>query len=204
MKMENSRHMTLRQKLLKQFYPALIWANRITGRRSVVKKNEGLVLPQKSIYALSVKLNDGSVLEMEKFRGNKLLIVNTASNCGYTAQYKELQTLYERYKGSLAVIAFPANDFKDQEKGNDMEIASFCRSEFGVRFPVASKSSVKKNQNQNKIFTWLTNKTWNGWNDREPNWNFSKYLVNEEGILTHYFDPGISPLGVEITEALHL
>ena len=130
------------------------------------------------------------------------MIVNTASNCGYTNQYQELQKLYQTAKENLEIIAFPANDFKEQEKGNDDEIAKFCSINYGVQFPIAKKSSVTKNEDQNNIFSWLTNKQQNGWNDYQPHWNFSKYLINEEGILTHYFHPAISPLSEEVFEAI--
>ena len=124
------------------------------------------------------------------------MLVNTASNCGYTAQYKELEELYEKYKNQLVIIGFPANDFKEQEKGSDEEIAQFCRVNYGISFPLSKKSVVIKSPEQNPVFRWLTDKSRNGWNDKPPTWNFSKYLVNEEGTLTHYFDPAIPPSGI--------
>jgi glutathione peroxidase len=160
------------------------------------------VVPPVSFYDLFTALNNGNELSFENLRGKKVLITNTASNCGYTNQYSELQRLYAKYKGKLIVLAFPSNDFKEQEKGSDEEIAQFCQVNFGVSFPLAKKSVVIKNAGQNKVFEWLTHKEFNGWNDQQPSWNFSKYLVNENGHLTHYFDPAVSPLSKEVINAI--
>jgi glutathione peroxidase len=100
------------------------------------------------------------------------------------------------------VIAFPANDFHEQEKGSDEEIGKSCKVNFGVTFPIALKSSVIKGNDQQKVFHWLTDKTKNGWNNKPPSWNFSKYLISEEGLLMNYFDPAISPLSEEILKAI--
>lgn len=139
---------------------------------------------------------------MQSLQGKKILLVNTASNCGYTGQYSELQQLSEQYADKLAVIGFPANDFKEQEKDGDDAIAQFCQVNFGVQFPLARKSSVVKGLQQNAVFAWLSNKQQNGWNDQAPSWNFSKYLIDESGTLTHYFGPAVSPLSKEVTNAL--
>lgn len=140
-------------------------------------------------------------MQFASLKGKKVLLVNTASDCGYTNQYEDLQKLYEQSNGKLMIIAFPANDFKEQEKGDDSQIAAFCKINFGVTFPVAKKSSVK-GHNKNNVFDWLSDKNKNGWNNKQPSWNFSKYLVDERGVLTHYFDPAISPDSKEIMEAL--
>jgi len=102
----------------------------------------------------------------------------------------------------LVIIGFPANDFKEQEKGDDEEIAAFCKINYGVTFPLAKKSSVISGPSQNIIFHWLSHAKENGWLNRQPTWNFSKYLVNEEGVLTHYFDPGVSPLSDDVLKAV--
>ncbi len=130
------------------------------------------------------------------------MFVNTASDCGYTGQYEELKKLDEQAGNKVKIIAFPANDFKEQEKGTDEEIQQFCFINFGVDFPLAKKSVVIKSPQQNKVYQWLTNKNKNGWNEQQPRWNFSKYLVNENGALTHYFDATISPLSVEIMKSI--
>ena len=194
--------MTVRQTVLKAVYPLWMSLNRLLGKRSKVLVNKKNIQPFQSFYSLSVQLNNGSFLSFDSLRGRKLLLVNTASDCGYTNQYSDLQKLYEKYDDKLTVIAFPANDFQQQEKGSDEEIGNFCKINFGVTFPVALKSSAVKGNGQQKVFQWLTDKTKNGWNNKPPSWNFSKYLINEEGVLTNYFDPAISPLSEEVLKAI--
>jgi len=194
--------MTVRQTVLKAVYPLWMSLNRLLGKRSKVLVNKKNIQPFQSFYSLSVQLNNGSLLSFDSLRGRKLLLVNTASDCGYTNQYSDLQKLYEKYDDKLTVIAFPANDFQQQEKGSDEEIGDFCKINFGVTFPVALKSSAVKGNGQQKVFQWLTDKTKNGWNNKPPSWNFSKYLINEEGVLTNYFDPAISPLSEEVLKAI--
>lgn len=194
--------MTARQTVLKMIYPLWMFFNKLTGRKAKTLTNKKRVQAHQSFYNLSVPLNNGTILLFNSLRGKKLLLVNTASDCGYTNQYSDLQKLYETYPGKLIVIAFPANDFKEQEKGNDEEIKEFCKKNYGITFPIALKSTVKKGNDQQKVFQWLTDKTKNGWNDKQPSWNFSKYLINEEGILINYFDAAISPLSEEVKKAI--
>lgn len=195
--------MNLRQKVLKAVYPAIIALGKLTRRRSTTLTNDGNTpSAQISFYDLAAELNNGQQLPFNSLKGKKVLLVNTASNCGFTAQYDDLQKLYGQHKDKLVIIGFPANDFKEQEKGSDADIAEFCRINFGVSFPLAKKSTVVKGNDQNKIFQWLTNKNLNGWNDQQPSWNFSKYLVNEQGVLTHYFDPAVSPVSAQVIEAV--
>ncbi|MGZ8509664.1 MAG: glutathione peroxidase [Chitinophagaceae bacterium] len=196
--------MTYRQKVLKAAYPALMWFNKITGKKAKVMENSEGVTTLRSLHNLSVHLNDGSELPLGTFKGKKVLLVNTASNCGYTNQYDDLQKLYEGNKDKLMILAFPANDFKEQEKGTDNEIAEFCRVNYGITFPLAAKSSVIKGNEQNEIFQWLSDETLNGWNDQEPTWNFCKYLLDEDGKLIKFFDTGVSPLSDEVKEAIEL
>lgn len=198
----NTKNMTIRQKVLKAVYPAFTWWNRLTGSNSKVFINNKPTLPPQSLYNLTMTMNNGSQVPLSSYRGKKILLVNTASNCGYTDQYDALQKLFEEHKDKLVVIGFPANDFKHQEKGTDDEIAEFCRINFGVSFPLARKSTVVPGPGQNPVFQWLTDKNKNGWTNKKPSWNFSKYLVNEEGVLIGYFDPSILPTGKEITNAL--
>jgi glutathione peroxidase len=194
--------MTLRQSLLKFAYPLWMLFAKATKRHASVAHNKNLQLPVKPIYDLQVFLNDGSALSLQNLTGRKILFVNTASDCGYTGQYEALQKLYERYKGRLEIIAFPCNDFKEQEKSTDNVIQEFCSVNFNIKFPIAIKSSVKKIRGQNEVFQWLTNKTLNGWSDQEPEWNFSKYILNEEGVLTAYFGPSISPMDKLVIRAI--
>lgn len=198
----NSRKMNARQKVLKAIYPLWMGWNKLTNKRSQVVEQHQADSSAHSFYSLSASLNDGSSLKFEALRGKKVLLVNTASDCGYTNQYEDLQSLHEKFQDKLVVIGFPANDFKEQEKGSDEEIAAFCKQNFGVSFPLAKKSTVIKTTGQNEVFSWLTHSEKNGWNDRPPSWNFSKYLVDENGRLTHYFDPAVSPVSDQIKKAI--
>lgn len=193
---------TIRQRFLRIVYPFWILITKLTGKNNSVIHNGKAVLPAQSLYTLSVQLNNGRTESLQQWKGKKLLLVNTASDCGYTAQYADLQKLWERYKHDLIVLGFPANDFKDQERGSDEAIAQFCQRNFGVTFPLAKKSRVIKGPDQHPVFQWLTDKAKNGWNDRPPVWNFSKYLVNEQGMLTHYFEPSVSPLHESVVNAV--
>lgn len=196
----NSINMNGKQKIAKALYPVLMGVSKLFGGKE--KSNTNVVAPPVSFYNLQTVKNDGKEMSFENLKGKKILIVNTASDCGYTAQYDDLQKLYEQYKDKLVIIGFPANDFKEQEKGSDEDIAQFCKVNFGVTFPLAKKSSVIKSPDQNTVFEWLSNKNKNGWNDQQPTWNFSKYLINENGVLMNYFDPSISPLSKDVTEAI--
>jgi|SRR5436190_3055334 glutathione peroxidase len=198
----NSRKMTYRQKVLKAIYPAWMWYNRVAGKKTKVITNDKSTAHTQSLYDLSVGLNNGQTIKLDSLKGKKILIVNTASNCGYTNQYKDLEGLYERYRDKLVVIGFPANDFKEQEKGSDEQIAEFCKLNYGISFPLAKKSTVIPGPQQNDVFKWLTDKTKNGWNEKSPSWNFSKYLVDEKGELVKYFDPAVSPLSNEVINAI--
>lgn len=198
----NSKNMTIKQKVLKAVYPAFTWLGKLTGHNAKVFTNENSSMPVQSIYDLSVTLNNGEIVELSKYKGRKLLLVNTASDCGYTNQYAELEELYKENQNKLVVIGFPANDFKQQEKKTDEEIAQFCKLNYGVSFPLAKKSNVIPGKEQNPVFQWLTDKSKNGWTSKKPSWNFSKYLVDENGVLTNYFDPAISPTGKEIMDAV--
>lgn len=194
----NSTNMTIRQKLLKAVYPVFM---RLQGKSGKVLANEHKA-PNFSFYSLKGTLSNGSAYDFSQLKGKKVLIVNTASDCGYTGQYDELQQLYKRFENKLVILGFPANDFKEQEKGNDEEIAQFCKVNFGVTFPLMKKSSVVKSNQQNEVYQWLSDAAKNGWNDKSPSWNFSKYLIDENGILTHYFDPAVSPLSEQVVNEI--
>lgn len=197
----NSKDMTVRQKVLKAIYPAYMWFTKVRGKNVLQLKNVEKT-PPISFYSLRGILNNGDTLNFESLKGKKVMLVNTASDCGYTDQYDALQKLYEMNKDSLVVIGFPANDFKEQEKRTDEEIAQFCRKNFGVTFPLMKKSVVKKTPEQNDIFKWLTDSSQNGWNTKQPSWNFAKYVVNENGVLTNYFGSSVSPMSKEVNEAI--
>ena len=194
--------MNVRQKILKRIYPLFVVYERLKGRGRKLSQEKSVHSIQ-PFYSLKAQLINGKEFSFEELRGKKVLLVNTASNCGYTNQYAELQKLYQRSNEDLQIIAFPSNDFKEQEKGSDEEIEKFCSTNFGISFLLAKKSQVIKGSGQNIVFEWLTNKTLNGWNDQQPSWNFAKYLVDEEGNLTYYFDPAVSPLSEEVIRAVH-
>lgn len=197
----NSVNMTAKQKILKAFYPAFIWLQQKSGKGHVISA-EMKTEPPVSFYSLSATAINGSMFNFKDLKGKKVLIVNTASNCGYTGQYEELEKLFSSNKDRLQVIGFPSNDFKEQEKGDNGEIEQFCKLNFGISFPLMQKSRVKKGNLQNQVFEWLTNASKNGWNNRQPEWNFSKFLVDENGHLVRYFPPAVSPLSKEMTNAL--
>lgn len=196
----NSTNMTYRQKVLKAVYPAFMWFTKLTGTNT--KALSGHKQAPVSFYSLTATLNNGDLLDFASFKGKKVMLVNTASDCGYTGQYADLEKLANDYSGKLVVIGFPANDFKEQEKGSDEEIAQFCKANFGISFPLVKKTTVIKSPGQHPVFQWLTDSTKNGWNNKPPSWNFSKYIVNEEGILTNYFGPSVSPGSRDIIEAI--
>jgi glutathione peroxidase len=154
-----------------------------------------------SIHTFSVKALDGSTINFADFKGKKILIVNTASECGYTPQYKDLQALYEKYKEKLVVVGFPANNFMSQEPGSATEIKSFCEKNYGVTFPMADKISVK-GDDMAPIYQWLTQKEKNGVLDATIKWNFNKFLLNEKGEILAKFDSGVNPMSEEIVGKL--
>ena len=192
--------MTLKQKLLKKLYPLFSTVTRLMGKN--IRNIKSNIMAPSSFYDLQATLNNGAQFSFSELRGKKVLLVNTASECGYTRQYDDLQKLHEKYKDTMVVIGFPANDFGEQEKGSDQDIESFCRINYGVNFRLAKKSTVIKIPGQNPVYNWLTDESKNGWNDMAPTWNFCKYLVDESGNLIHFFEASIEPLGKEITAAV--
>lgn len=154
-----------------------------------------------SVHNFSVKALDGGTINFADFKGKKVLIVNTASACGYTPQYKDLETLYEKYKSKLVIVGFPANNFGAQEPGTNSEIKTFCQKNYGVTFPMAEKISVKGDDTA-PIYQWLTHKSQNGVLDAEIKWNFNKFLLDENGHIIAKFDSKVTPMSEEITGKL--
>lgn len=153
---------------------------------------------QKSFYDFTVTDINGKSFSTSSLKGKKVMIVNVASKCGYTPQYEELQKLYDRYKDkNFVIVAFPANNFGNQEPGTNAEIKEFCRVNYGVTFPMMEKISVK-GEDQAPIYKWLTQKSENGVIDQEVTWNFQKYLIDENGKLSAVYLPKISPLDEKI------
>ena len=197
----NQPQMSFRQKILRTIYPALMWVTRLSGKNTTVLMRSGID-PRNSLYDLSIQTVSGDSLPLANFRGKYLLIVNTASDCGYTAQYAELQQLYAQYGDKLTIIGVPSNEFKEQEKGTATDIENFCKRNYGVTFILLEKSIVKKDAEQHPVYQWLTDSQKNGWNTQGPSWNFSKYLIDEQGRLTHYMDPSVSPLDTRVVRAI--
>jgi glutathione peroxidase len=159
------------------------------------------LIKAKSIYDFKVDGLSGGTIDFSTFKGKKILVVNTASKCGFTPQYEYLQKLYEQYKDKLVIVGFPANNFGNQEPGTNDAIKAFCTKNYGVTFPMAAKVSVKGNDIA-PIFKWLTNKAENGVLDAEIKWNFTKFLLDENGALIAKFDSNVSPMSDEIVKYL--
>ena len=154
-------------------------------------------LGSNSIHTFKVPAIDGGTIDFSKFKGKKILVVNTASQCGYTPQYDALEKLYEANKDKLVIVGFPANNFGGQEPGSNQEINSFCKKNYGVTVPMAEKVSVV-GDDTHPLFKWLTSKNENGVMNAEIKWNFTKFLLDENGKLLASFPSKVSPLGEEI------
>lgn len=155
----------------------------------------------KSIYDFKVEGLEGGTIDFAQFKGKKILIVNTASKCGFTPQYAELEKLYEQYKDKLVIVGFPANNFLFQEPKGNKEIAEFCQKNYGVTFPMAAKISVK-GKNMAPIYQWLTNKDYNHFDNTSVGWNFQKYLIDEQGHLVAMFPSKVKPMSDEVLNAI--
>ncbi|MGV3612420.1 MAG: glutathione peroxidase [Fluviicola sp.] len=151
-----------------------------------------------TIYNFKVTDIDGKEYNLASLKGKKVMIVNTASKCGLTPQYEELEKLYQTYKDqNFVIVGFPSNDFMSQEPGSDAEIKEFCTKNYGVSFPMMSKIEVKGKE-MHPLYKFLTEKSQNGHSDNSVKWNFQKYLINEEGKLVKVIPPGTKPLSEEI------
>jgi glutathione peroxidase len=154
-----------------------------------------------SVHEFKVKTITGEMVSLSKYKSKKLLIVNTASQCGYTPQYADLQKLQDQYGSKLQVLGFPANNFGGQEPGTNKEIASFCTKNYGVTFPMFEKVDVV-GANAAPLFKYLSDKSQNGVSGDAPKWNFCKYLVDENGKLMKFFPSSTKPLDKDITGLL--
>ncbi len=154
-----------------------------------------------SIYEFKVPGLTGDTIDFAQFKGKKILIVNTASKCGFTPQYEGLEKLYKRFEGKLVIVGFPSNDFLRQEPGSAGEIAGFCQKNYGVTFPMAAKIDVR-GRRKAEIYQWLTEKNHNGLKDSRVKWNFQKYLLDENGKLVAVFPPNVKPESDEIVNAI--
>ena len=156
-----------------------------------------------SFYDYSVELINGDKITLDKYKGKKVIIVNVASKCGYTYQYGGLQKLYDEYGDKIEIIGVPSNDFLFQEPGKNKDIQTFCKSNYGVEFPIIKKTVVKKNSKQHPLYSWLSFKELNGWNDSPPGWNFYKYLINEEGTLVNILSSKTKPQDKEVIDFIN-
>lgn len=179
------------------------------GCKQVKSKPENINMSDKSTFYQFLEANpnakvksiDGAEYDYAQLKGKKVLIVNTASECGYTPQYEDLEKLYQAYKDKLIILGFPANNFGGQEPGTNEEIKEFCKSKFNVTFPMFEKISVL-GDDMAPLYKWLTSKDLNGWNDQQPKWNFNKYLIDEEGNLVKYYSSAVKPMSDDIVSQL--
>ena len=179
------------------------------GCKQVKSKPDNINMSDKSTFYefleanpnAKVKSIDGKEVDYTQFKGKKVLIVNTASECGYTPQYEDLEKLYETYKDKLVILGFPANNFGGQEPGTNEEIKEFCKSKYSVTFPMFEKISVL-GDDMAPLYKWLTSKDMNGWNEQQPKWNFNKYLLDENGNLIKYYSSAVKPMSDDIVSQL--
>ena len=150
-----------------------------------------------SVYDFTVKSIDGKDVKLSQYKGKKLLIVNTASECGFTPQYKELEQLYKKHGDKVTVLGFPANNFGGQEPGTEAQIATFCEKNYGVTFPLFSKVSVKGIDTA-PLFKFLADRTQNGAVSDAPTWNFCKYLVDEKGHVLKFYKSDVTPMSAAL------
>ncbi len=156
-----------------------------------------------NFYDISIKNINGNNIDLSKLEGKHILVVNVASRCGYTSQYEGLQKLYENNKDQIEIIGVPCNDFGRQEPGTALEIEEFCSINYGVEFTLTEKQSTK-GKLKSKLYHWLSNPDLNGWNSELPSWNFCKYIINNNGELTHFFPSNVKPNSSSIKDALKL
>jgi glutathione peroxidase len=156
----------------------------------------------KSIYNFKIKALDGSTIDFSKFKGKKILVVNTASMCGFTPQYEGLEKLYEENKDKLVIVGFPSDNFGDQEYHSNDSISAFCKKNFGVTFPLTTRVDVK-GANTTPIFKYLCSKKENGVLDAEISWNFNKFIIDENGKLLQHFDSKVTPDSPELLKYIN-
>ncbi|MEQ8808108.1 MAG: glutathione peroxidase [Imperialibacter sp.] len=153
-------------------------------------------MAQESFYDFKMTSIDGETIDFSKYKGQKVLIVNTASECGYTPQYEDLQALHEQFGGKVTVLGFPANNFGGQEPGSNLQIAQFCKKNYGVSFQLFEKIDVV-GKNTAPLYTWLEKQT-----GKVPTWNFCKYLIDENGKVVQFFPSAVNPMDEQVTGLL--
>ena len=189
--------MSLLSKIITASYSLRMKISRRIGLGIKTENNMSNKNTPANFYSLKAITNSGEEIEFEKYRGKKVLLVNVASQCGFTPQYAELERLHMQRK-DLVILGFPSNNFGAQEPGSDKEIAEFCNVNYGVTFQLFKKDEVKGN-NKQPVYQWLSDETKSGWNNKEPEWNFYKYLVSENGDLLNVFSSSVSPLDIQLS-----
>lgn len=189
--------------MMKLAIPFLSILSACFGTHEIKSKplTENTMITSKNFYDFKMKSIDGELIDFSKYKGKKVLLVNTASECGYTPQYKDLEELNKKYGDKVVILGFPANNFGGQEPGSNKEIAGFCQKNYGVTFQLFEKVDVI-GESACDLYKWLWTKDQNGWNSQEPKWNFNKYLIDENGQLVKYFASSVKPMGPEILEAI--
>jgi glutathione peroxidase len=183
------------KNIITKLYGFRMKFSKLTGLGISKQENDKKIKAPVSFYSLNAIANNGEVVPFEKFRNKKILIVNLASQCGFTPQYNELEDIFRKHKNDITVLGFPSNDFGGQEPGSDEEIEQFCKVNFGVTFPIFHKDHVKGSAKQ-PVYQWLCDVEKNGWSNKEPSWNFCKYLIDEYGNLDKVFSSSVSPLTI--------
>lgn len=162
------------------------------------------VMVKGSFYDFKLKSLDGKeTIDFSKYKGKKVVVLNTASKCGYTPQYADWQEFHKQHGDKVVVLGVPANNFGGQEPGTSSEIATFCQKNYGVTFQMLEKVSVL-GEDQHPLYQWLSKKDLNGWNDEAPKWNFCKYVINENGEVTNFFASKVKPTAPEFLKAVGL
>ncbi len=185
------------RKFIASTYGLRMKLSKITGMGINVIENTSNKNAPVDFFSLKAVTIAGEKISFEKYRGKKVLLVNLASQCGYTPQYAELEKLNEQ-NNDLVILGFPSNNFGGQEPGTNKEIENFCTINYGVTFQLFEKDDVAGKSRQ-RVYKWLSDEKQNGWNNLEPQWNFYKYLIDESGRLSKVFSSSISPLDTRIT-----
>lgn len=188
----------MKKALLILSLPLLFFSCQSNAQKNNAVSNSPETMHKETIYQFKVEDLEGNEFDFSTLKGKKVMIVNTASKCGLTPQYKDLQAIYDKYKSQgFVVVGFPANNFMSQEPGTNEEIAEFCERNYGVTFPMMSKISVK-GKDMHPVYEFLTQKSRNGLEDSKVKWNFQKYLINENGELEKVIDPKTLPSDQEV------
>lgn len=173
-------------------------------KKESATRNDPTMNGTQSLYDFKMKALIGDqTIDLSKYKGKKVVLINVASKCGYTPQYADWEAFYKKHGQDVVVLGFPANNFGGQEPGSEEDIATFCQKNYGVTFQLFDKIDVVGKM-QHPLYKWLSTQSLNGWNDKAPTWNFCKYIVNEEGQLTHFFASGVKPADAEFRKAVGL